>query len=221
MQTDRVSLQARRYFDVLRPLLADDARFAAFAGWDGDYDGDPAAAAWFEAFYDALVEHALVLACGDAGRFILRETAMVALHYGMLDDVLLRADSAWHGPEGRDAALRRAADRAFATSSRRAPATGRSSWAISSSTARSRPGPASTGGRARCSARARRSTRASGCAAAGGSSASAPPSAWSPTWPGPSCAPRSPAARPIAGTRAWYASGVADWWSGRHKTLAR
>jgi penicillin amidase len=119
MQSDRVSLQARRHFAVLRPLLAGDPRFAPIADWDGDYDGDAGAAAWFESFYATLAEHALVTACGEAGRFVLRETAMFAAHFGLLDDVLLREESGWHGAGGRSAAFRRAAEHAFAN----APAT--------------------------------------------------------------------------------------------------
>ncbi len=114
MQMDLVSLQARRYVDVLRPLLADDARFAPIAHWDCAYDGDSVQAGWFETFYVALVEQALVAACGEVGRFLVAETGMVAACFGLFDEVLLRPDGAWHGDEGRDARLLRAAEHAFA-----------------------------------------------------------------------------------------------------------
>ena len=221
MQSDRVSLQARRYFGVLRPLLARDPRFAAIAGWDGDYDGDARAAAWFEAFYAELAEHALVLACGDAGRFILRETAMMSLHFGLLDDVLLRADSAWHGPGGRDVAFRRAADRAFAT----APATLAErgplvmghllfhgtipSWAgfdrrpgeLRGSRATIHQGQrVRSGGRDICVGPSYRMV-----------TDLAQPMLRTALPGGPSDRRLSP----------WYASGVSGWWSGRSKTLTR
>ena len=115
MQMDRVSPQAQRFLEVLRPLLTDDARFDTLLRWDGTYEDDSRAAAWFEAFYRALVEAALTRASGAAGRLLIEETALVAAHFGLLDDVLLDPDSAWHGPDGRDASLRRAATHALAT----------------------------------------------------------------------------------------------------------
>ncbi|MEA2128138.1 MAG: penicillin amidase, partial [Solirubrobacteraceae bacterium] len=114
LQMDLVSPQALRFLAVLRPLLADDPRFDAIARWDGAYDDDSRAAAWFEVFYARLVEDALTAACGDAGRFIARETALVAAHFQLLDEVLLGTDSGWHGAGGRDAMFRRAAESAFA-----------------------------------------------------------------------------------------------------------
>jgi penicillin amidase len=115
MQMDCVSPQAQRFLEVLRPLLADDRRFDTLLRWDGTYEDDSQAAAWFDAFYRALIEEALTRACGAAGRFLIEETAFVAAHFGLLDDVLLNPDSAWHDQDGRDAALRRAANSALAT----------------------------------------------------------------------------------------------------------
>jgi penicillin amidase len=111
---DRLSPQAVRYLDVLRPLLAGDERFAAVAAWDCVYDDESREAAWFEAFRAALVEAALTTVCGEAGTFILHETTIVAASLGLLDDVLLGRDSGWHGAGGRDAAFLRAAEIAFA-----------------------------------------------------------------------------------------------------------
>ena len=221
MQSDRVSLQARRFFEVLRTVLAGDPRFAAIAGWNGDYDGDAGAAAWFECFYAELAERALVMACGEAGRFIVRETAMLALHYGLLDEVLLRAGSGWHGPDGRDAAFRRAADHAFAsahvTLAGHAPlvmghllfAGTIPSWVGFDR----RPGPL-RGSRATIHQGQR--LRSGGRDICVGPSYRmvtdlAQPMLRTALPGGPSDRRHSP----------WYASGVADWWSGRHKTLTR
>lgn len=113
MQMDRFSPQAARLLEVLRPLLAGDERFAALARWDCVYDDDSREAAWFEAFYAALVQRAMTTACGEAGPFMLRETTIVAASFGLLDDVLMRRDSAWHGKDGRDRAFLRAAEVAF------------------------------------------------------------------------------------------------------------
>ncbi|MEA2138727.1 MAG: penicillin amidase [Solirubrobacteraceae bacterium] len=114
MQMDRLSGQALRYLELLRPLLDGDERFAAVAAWDCVYDDDSREAAWFEAFRTALVEDALTTVCGEAGPFILHETTIVAASFGLLDDVLLGPDSGWHGADGRDAAFLRAARVAFA-----------------------------------------------------------------------------------------------------------
>lgn len=221
MQMDLVSPQARRFLEVLRPLLAGDGRFDSIAAWDCAYDDDSRAAAWFETFYTALVEHALTAACGDAGRFILRETAMVAMHFGLLDDVLLSADGGWHGADGRDAAFLRAAEHAFAAP----PATlaeqqplvmghlllhGRvPSWAGFDR----RPG-ALRGGRATIHQAQRLRT--------GGRDVCIGPSYRMVTDLAEpalrSALPGGPSERRFS---RWYDSGVAEWWSGRFKTLAR
>ena len=221
MQMDRVSPQARRYLELLRPLLEGDARFDAIAGWDGAYDDDSRAAAWFETFYTALVEEALVAACGDAGRFIVRETAMVAAHFGLLDDVLLSADGGWHGADGRDAALLRAAEHAFAappaTLAERQPLVmghlllhGRvPAWAGYDQ----RPGPL-RGGRATIHQGQR--LRAGGRAVCMGPSYRMVTELAEPALR--TTLPGGPSDRRFS---RWYRSGVADWWSGRFKTLAR
>jgi penicillin amidase len=221
MQSDRVSLQARRYLELLRPLLAGDPRFAAIAGWDGDYDGDAHAAAWFECFYAELTERALVMACGESGRFIARETALLALHFGLLDEVLTCPTGDWHGPGGRDAAFRHAADHAFAHATAtltehgplvmghllfhgtlpswigfdRRPGALRGSRATIHQGQRLR-----SGGRDICVGPSYRMV-----------TDLAEPVLRTALPGGPSDRRHSP----------WYASGVADWWRGRHKTLTR
>jgi len=221
MQMDRVSLQARRFVAVLAPLLSADRRFDAIAAWNCAYDDGSRPAAWFEAFYAALVEDALTRACGDAGRFILRDTAMVAAHFGLLDDVLLRSDGGWHGAGGRDAAFLRAARQAFAT----APATlaerqplvmghllwhGRvPAWAGFDQ----RPG-ALRGGRATIHQGQR--LRVSGRDICIGPSYRMVTELATQTLR--TTLAGGPSDRRLS---RWYSSGVADWWSGRHKTLAR
>ena len=221
MQMDRVSPQARRYLELLRPLLASDERFDAIAAWDCAYDDDSRAAAWFESFYAALVEDALVAACGDAGRFIMRETAMVAAHFGLLDDVLLSADGSWHGARGRDAALLHAAEHAFAappaTLAERQPLVmghlllhGRvPAWAGYDQ----RPGPL-RGGRATIHQGQR--LRAGGRDICMGPSYRMVTDLAEPALR--TTLPGGPSDRRFS---RWYDSGVADWWNGRFKTLAR
>ena len=221
MQMDLLSLQARRYVDVLRPLLAGDARFEPIAAWDCVYDGDSAEAAWFERFYVALVEQAFVAACGEAGLFIVAETGMIAGCFGLLDEVLLRPDSAWHGAEGRDARLLRAAEHAFT-----APASTLAELQplllghlVMSGTLPPwlgfdrRPG-AMRGGRA--------TIHQGQQLRIGGRDISVGPSYRMVTDLASSALrtvlPGGPSDRRFS---RWYASGVADWLTGRSKTLAR
>lgn len=221
MQMDLLSLQARRYVEVLGPLLADDERFAVIAAWDCVYDGDSAEAAWFECFYITLVEQALVAACGDVGTFIVAETGMIAGCFGLLDEVLLRRDSAWHGVDGRDAALLRAAEHAFAaapqTLAERQPLL--LGHLLMSGTLPPwlgfdrRPG-AMRGGRATIHQGQRLRM--------GGRDVTAGPSYRMVTDLAGStlrtALPGGPSDRRFS---RWYASGVADWLTGHSKTLAR
>ncbi|MGI8729528.1 MAG: penicillin acylase family protein [Solirubrobacteraceae bacterium] len=221
MQIDVVSPQARRYIEVLRPLFEHDPRFEAIAAWDCAYDDDSTAAAWFETFYLALVEDALVMACGEVGSFIVAETGLVAGHFGQLDEVLLRSDSAWHGADGRDACLRRAAERAFAAD----PSTLAEHQPLVMGNLMlhgiippwlgfdHRPG-ALRGGRATIHQGQR--VRMSGRDLCAG-----------PCYRMVTDLAASSLRTALAGGPSdrrfsrWYVSGVADWWSGRSKTLAR
>lgn len=118
VQMDAMSVQARRFMDVLAPLLAGDARFDAVRRWSGSYD-DARSAAWFEAFYGAAVQAVLTWACGAEGaRYVVDETDIVANYFWIVDDVLLGPSAEWAGAEGRDAALRRLALEALAVAPR-------------------------------------------------------------------------------------------------------
>ena len=219
MQLDRLSLQAARYLDVLRPLLAGDERFAAIAAWNCVYDDDSREAAWFESFRAALVESALTAVCGDAATFILRETTIAAASFGLLDDVLLRADSGWHGDGGRDGALLRAAEVAFAakptTLAERQPLVLRHvllggrlpAWA-----GFDRRTPGLRGGRA--------TIHQGQLLRSGGRDVAIGPSYRMVTeLAGTRLRTALPGGPSDRRTSRWYASGVDGWWSGRSKTL--
>ena len=219
MQMDRLSPQAARYLEVLRPLLAGDTRFDPIAGWDYVYDDDSRAAAWFEAFYTAFVERALTRACGELGAFIVHETTIAAASFGLIDDVLLRPTSAWHGAGGRDAALLQAAEDAFAappqTLAQRQPLVlehlllaGRvPRWA-----GFDRPTRGLRGGRAAIHQGQKLRT--------GGRDVLVGPSYRMVTDLGRpalrTALPGGPSDRRFS---RWYASGIEDWWRGRSKTL--
>jgi penicillin amidase len=219
MQMDRLSLQAVRYLELLRPLLAGDERFAAIAAWDCVYDDDSREAAWFESFRGALVEAALTSVCGDAAAFILRETTIAAASFGLLDDVLVRSDSGWYGAGGRDAALLRAAQAAFAaepaTLAERQPLVlthvllgGRvPAWA-----GFDRPTPGLRGGRATIHQGQRLRS--------GGRDVVIGPSYRMVTdLAGTQLRTALPGGPSDRRFSRWYASGLDDWWRGRCKTL--
>lgn len=146
---------------------------------------------------------------------------MVAAHFGLLDDVLLSADAGWHGADGRDAALLRAAEHAFAappaTLAERQPLVmghlllhGRvPAWAGYDQ----RPGPL-RGGRATIHQGQR--LRAGGRAVCMGPSYRMVTELAEPALR--TTLPGGPSDRRFS---RWYASGLADWWNGRFKTLAR
>ncbi|HEV7805676.1 MAG TPA: penicillin acylase family protein [Solirubrobacteraceae bacterium] len=220
MQMDRLSPQAVRYLDVLRPLLQGDERFAAVAAWDCVYDDDSREAAWFEAFRTALVEAALTTVCGEAGAFILHETTIVASSFGLLDDVLLGRDSGWHGAGGRDAAFLRAAEVAFdappSTLAERQPLVlghlllaGRlPAWA-----GFDRRTPGLRGGRATIHQGQR-------LRSAGRDVVVGPSYRMVTDLAGAALRTALPGGPSDRRTSRWYASGVDDWWSGRCKTLS-
>jgi len=109
VQMDALSLQARSFLALLRPLLEGDERFADILRWDGSYE-HAQHVAWFEAFYDAAVEAVLTWVGGtDTARYVVTETDLIANFFWLIDDVLLGERATWAGEEGRDGALRRMA----------------------------------------------------------------------------------------------------------------
>jgi len=90
LQMDVLSLQAKRFMAVLRPLLAGDERFTEIFSWDGSYEKHRAAA-WFEAFYGAATEEVLSWACGpEVARYVMSETDLLGFLFGLIDDALLK-----------------------------------------------------------------------------------------------------------------------------------
>lgn len=219
MQMDRLSLQAVRYLELLRPLLAGDERFAAIAAWDCVYDDDSREATWFEAFYAALTEHALANVVGDGAAFIVGETAIVAATFGLLDDVLVRRDSGWHGADGRDAALLRAAEAAFAaepaTLAERQPLVLRHvllGGRLPALAGFDRATPGLRGGRATIHQGQR-------LRSAGRDFVVGPSYRMVTDLAGAQLRTALPGGPSDRRFSRWYASGIDDWWSGRSKTL--
>jgi penicillin amidase len=107
MQLDLASVQARRFMEVLRPLLPASEAGEALRAWDCRYDIGSPGAPLFEAVYRALVLDVFGSVCGDEVlRFVAEETPILTNFYYSFDRVLLSERSVWFGAEGRDARFR-------------------------------------------------------------------------------------------------------------------
>jgi penicillin amidase len=97
---------------VLDPLLPPTPAADVLRAWDRRYDVASRGAYLFERFYRELVMEVFGTVAGaEVARFVTGETGMLADFYANFDGVLLRADSAWFGPDGRDAVFARVAAR--------------------------------------------------------------------------------------------------------------
>ncbi len=118
--SDVLSLQARRFLEVLRPLLPDSEQGRILRDWDLRYDPDSKGAWLFEQFYRELLREVF----GRSGLgprvagFLLGETGIVVDFYGCFDRVLLAPRSEWLGGEEREAVWRRVASRSLAVGPR-------------------------------------------------------------------------------------------------------
>jgi penicillin amidase len=110
MQLDLESVQARRFMQVLRPLLPETEAGEVLRAWDCRYDPDSRGGPLFETVYRALLLDVFGSVCGDEVlRFLAGETPILTNFYYSFDRVLLSERSVWFGPEGRDARFRRVA----------------------------------------------------------------------------------------------------------------
>ena len=104
IQNDVYSLQAKRFMEVLGPLLPETFAGRLLAGWDLRYDRDSRGATLFETVYHALLRE--VFGKGLFGEEVweatVNSTAIVADYYHLFDDMLLGEDGDCFGEEGRD-----------------------------------------------------------------------------------------------------------------------
>jgi penicillin amidase len=107
-QADLVSLQARRYMAVLRPLLPDTAAAKILADWDLRYDPQSRGATLFEEFYQRL--RADVFGKGLFGpqtwQPLVSTTNLLGTYFQVFDEALLSEDESWFGGRGRDAVFK-------------------------------------------------------------------------------------------------------------------
>jgi penicillin G amidase len=110
MQMDVLSPQAERFMEILRPRLPATPAGEILRRWDCRYDLASEGASLFERFYRALVADVFGRVCGDEIlHFLAAESGILADFYFNFDRILLSAESAWWGPEGRDATFARVA----------------------------------------------------------------------------------------------------------------
>jgi len=108
IQNDLISLQAKRFLEIWRPLLPDTLAGRLLAGWDCSYDTESRGATLFEAVYHEVVARV----CGDrlfgrdAWQALVDETAVFADYYHFFDAVLFDDDPFWWGDDGRETTLR-------------------------------------------------------------------------------------------------------------------
>src|SRR5262249_59723287 len=112
-QSDVVSLQARRLLPVLLPHMPDGAARRALEAWDCRYDAAACEPTVFENLYEEVLR--AVFCDGPWGEWmgrVLRETSLLVLLFGQLDDMVVREDSTWLPHERRAQVLGRACARA-------------------------------------------------------------------------------------------------------------
>ena len=124
LQHDLYSLQAERFMELIRPMLAEFASAHAesvklLLDWDFSYRSDSKAAFLFEEFYRALICEVFGKCQGAFGdtvlERILNETCLFFDFYGNFDRVLFAERSAWFGGRSRGELYRAALAAALAT----------------------------------------------------------------------------------------------------------
>ena len=120
IQLDLTSTQARRFMQVLRPLMPETPAGRLLAEWDWRYDLASRGATLFEDFYVRLLREVFGNGLFGAERWQAMEnsTGLVADYFHRFDDELLDGDERlWFGAEGRAATLRRILAEVVGTSS--------------------------------------------------------------------------------------------------------
>jgi penicillin amidase len=109
IQRDLYSLQAERFLELLRPILAELPGAEVLLEWDGRYDAASRGATAFERFYEGVLREVFGkgLFGEEAWDAIAGTSGIVVDFYHLFDAVLLGEDETWFGEEGRDALFRR------------------------------------------------------------------------------------------------------------------
>ncbi len=109
IQTDLLSLQAKRYLELLQPHIPDTATGRILKDWDRRYDADSRGATLFEKFYAAALQEVFGegLFGSELWEAINGETALITTFFHRFDNVLLGDDQEWFGEEGRESLFAR------------------------------------------------------------------------------------------------------------------
>ena len=120
MHFDVYSTHARRFMEILRPLLPGTPQGALLRNWDLCYDKESRGAYLFEAFYAHLLRE--IFGKNGLGEavfdYLVEETGTFIDFYLNFDRVLLSESSPWFGDATREELYRRAAEKALATEPR-------------------------------------------------------------------------------------------------------
>lgn len=96
IQADLHSRQARRYMEVLRPLLPDTPAGRALDGWDLTYRTDAREPVLFEAVWRALLRETFGPFFGpEVWEYTAAETSILVDFFHYFDDAFLGGDPAW------------------------------------------------------------------------------------------------------------------------------
>jgi penicillin G amidase len=117
---DLYSLQARRFMEVLAPLIPDTENGRILKKWDCTYSSDSKGAMLFESVYREL----LLAVFGDNGlgrnvvTHVMEESGLFNDYYGNFDEILMRPRSAWFGGVPREELFRKAVNAGLAVGAR-------------------------------------------------------------------------------------------------------
>jgi penicillin amidase len=108
IQADLFSTQARRFMDILRPLIPDTRTGRILSNWDLCYDVESRGATLFEAFYRALLGDVFGkgLFGAETWQAIASTTNLLGAYFQVFDEALLADDESWFEGQERDAVFK-------------------------------------------------------------------------------------------------------------------
>jgi penicillin G amidase len=112
IQRDLVSTQARRYLELLRPLIPPTPAGRILAEWDLRYDKHSFGATLFDMFYTRLLHEVFGARLFGAATWdaVCAATNLAAIFFHRFDDAVLGDDPAWFADESRETMFQRVLD---------------------------------------------------------------------------------------------------------------
>ncbi len=95
MQKDLYSLQAEKYFEIIRPLIPDSPTGRVLSNWDLKYDRNSIGATLFEEFYNDLLKEVFGhnMFGEKVWKYVIDETGLVVDFYRNFDEILLNSNA--------------------------------------------------------------------------------------------------------------------------------